>query len=173
MAATQSATITVQSVNPPGPGKQKSKIVDAAGDFYYAYPDKAANFVPGMTYDVNFTESTFNGFKIRNIESGRRSQAAPQQPRAAAVGATGGNTYRETSAADKLSMFVTAIVKAGIQSGQVQFNDEAIAMAIQQAAAGYREGWTGARQQTQQAAPQPAPQPRQTAHPDMDDQIPF
>ena len=168
----ETATITIRSNEPPAQGKKKNKITDMGGDFYYVWPDKASSYVVGETVDITFTTLTFNGAKIRNIESGRRSQAAPQQARAAysGPGSTGGgtNTYRETSDKDRLSMFVTAIVKAGVQSGQVQFNDEAIAIAIQQAIAGFREGWSGAAQATTTTGPA-GPAPRR----ELNDEIPF
>ena len=170
-------TITVREIRPPKPGGKKYVVVDVRGDFYYIWPNEAGNYQVGQTYDINFSSQDFRGSTIRSIESATASSAPPQQapaPRPAngqATGSGGYNTYRETSAADKLSMFVTAIVKAGIQSGQVQFNDEAIAIAIQQVVNGYRDGWTTARQQVQQPAPAPRPAPAPSN--DMDDDIPF
>jgi hypothetical protein len=181
-------TITVREIRPPKPNGKKYVIVDERGDFYYIWPNQAGDYQIGHTYDIDYSAQDFRGNTIRSVESSKPSSAPPQRavpqqaPRpngSGGQGVSGGgyNTYRETSAADKLSMFVTAIVKAGVQSGQVQFNDESIAIAIQQAVIGYRDGWTTANQQAQPRQQQQAPAPQQQARTynqdDPGDQIPF
>jgi len=181
------ATITVQELREPAPGKKKGIIVDTNGDYYYVWPNDLAQYQQGGVYDVSYEASQFRNMTIRNINSSRPSSqpAAAPAPRAApqssanGAAAPTGSYYRPTSPEDKLSMFVTAAVKAGIQGGQIQFNDEAIADAIEHAVNGYRNGWAAARASAQQqpAAPPPQRQAPQPAHvggrAPMDDEIPF
>lgn len=191
-------TITVQEIRPPQGNGKKYILVADNGDWYYIWPEQAGNYQEGGTYTLQYDVSQFNGRDYRNVaQDGARGggggyrggsrggysrgapaprRQAPPPQQAPAPQAQANSYYRPTSPEDKLSMFVTAVVKAGVQSGQVQFNDEAISIAIQQAVAGYRDGWmTAGNAQRQQAAPppSPAPAPRQTAHPDLDDEIPF
>jgi hypothetical protein len=157
------ATITVQYVNPPKVGKVNGSVKDASGVYYGVRPANLANFQQGGVYDITFSEKTLNnGTVYRTVETVSPSQTAtPPRP----SGGGGGNTYRETSAADKASMFVTALMKAAVQAQMVDIHNPA---EIAQIGKNFRDAhaliWAPAR--PQQAPPQ--------AHRgEMDDEIPF
>jgi len=79
------ATITVQELRQPAPGKKKGIIVDTNGDYYYVWPNDLAQYQQGGVYDVVFEASQFRNMTIRNINSSRPSSqpAAAPAPRAA------------------------------------------------------------------------------------------
>lgn len=157
-------TITVQSNTPPEAGKKKNKIIDVSGDFYYVWPNKADNYQPGGTYDITFTQSTFNGNPIRNIESGRRSQAAPQTPapraQAASGGGGGGGAHDE-------HIHVSLILKEAIRANLLDPNNEdAVVELALKARSAHKRIWSAPAPQRQVAAQ------RQSSD-DMEDGIPF
>src|SRR3972149_4467075 len=79
------ATITVQELRQPAPGKKKAIIVDTNGDYYYIWPNDIGLYQQGGVYDVVFEASQFRNMTIRNINSSRPSSqpAAAPAPRIA------------------------------------------------------------------------------------------
>lgn len=167
MPATQTATITVKSNSPPEAGKKKNKIVDVSGDFYYAFPDKAAHLTEGGTFDITFTTSRFNGYDIRNIEGGRRSQAAPQAPRAGSAGAAAGSAG---SSHQDEHIFVSMMLKEAVRSGRLDALalDDVVELGLRMRQA-HKAIWSAAAVSVPtQRSFQPSGDPR-----DMNDDIPF
>lgn len=166
-------TITVNEIRPPKPGGKKYVLVDTSGDFYYLWPDAAAQYQVGQSYDINYTASNFRGSTIRNVDSGQPSAAPPQQarPRQGATGQAAGsggyNTYRETSATDAERMMVTALVRAGVQAGSVALNEQDLTNAINDCRAAWRNTFGNPGQRAMGPA---GPAPRRM---DMNDDIPF
>lgn len=119
------ATIVPAYVNPVKPGKKLGSVKDRATGAYYGVPPQMlGQFSVGGTYNIEFTEREFNGATYRTVTKVQQQAAAP-----ASSGGAGGNTYRETSNIDAKRMWMTACVRAGIQSGQVQMSAEALEIA--------------------------------------------
>lgn len=119
-------TMTVASINPPRPGGKKNKIIGTGGETIYAYPDKAAKFVTGRSYEITYEATEYNGKQINNLESFREVEAPKNAPAAASPPASNGNGpyYRPTAPADSLRMFVCANLTAMIRAGKVENTKE-------------------------------------------------
>ena len=98
---TRTATVTVQYVNDPKPGKKMGSIKTAEMGYFGVYPDKLKLFEQGKTYSVEYkTDGDFKRFeKLTELEA--------QQPPVA-------------NGHDKdLHIFVAGVVNNAISSGAI------------------------------------------------------
>ena len=128
-------TMTIKLINQPG-STGRGSIVGADGERLGIFPEKAALFEVGKTYEIEYTETDHNGRMLRNVKSARLAAAASlpaqqasangQHPAAPSSNGNGhGNGYyRPTSPEDAERMFVCATLTALIRAGEVK-NDKA------------------------------------------------
>lgn len=72
------ATITVAGILPPGPGKKQGHVHDTEGNKWNVWHDKIQNFRMGVTYDITYEQSEFNGAHFNVIKTANPSNGAPQ-----------------------------------------------------------------------------------------------
>lgn len=154
-------TIQVKFVNPPKAGKKKGSIKDSNDNIYGAFPNILSQFTAGAAYEVTYSEEDWNGATWKTIKSVKKVADAP----AGNGPGPSSSTYRETSSKDAERMWVTAVVRAGIQGGQIQFNDEALTMAVNDA----RKAWRN----TFGKSDAPAQAPKPSASEELNDSIDF
>lgn len=140
---TQTAQVKVAYVNPPKGRARNGSIKSTDNRYYGIAPSNLNYFKVGGTYEIEYSESDYQGRTYATIH--RFKELSP--PPVTANGAAGG-AYRETSAVDAERMFVTAIIRAGIQSQAVALNAGDLISAIQEC----RQAW----QETFGAKPKPA-----------------
>ena len=61
------ATINVQYVNPPKPGKKLGNIKTVDGQFYGVDPTQLGQFSPGMAYTIEYDTHTFQGKEYKTF----------------------------------------------------------------------------------------------------------
>ncbi len=94
------ATITVQAKQSPAIGKKQGKIQDTNGDLWNVWGDKLANYREGVTYDIQYETSEFNGHTFNLIKSANPSNNKPSTgalPRDGWPGPTGNIAERMQS----------------------------------------------------------------------------
>jgi len=72
-----STMITVQAKQSPAIGKKQGKIQDTAGNLWNVWGDKLQNYREGVTYDIVYEESEFNGHTFNLIKTANPAQAKP------------------------------------------------------------------------------------------------
>lgn len=172
------ADITVAYVNYPKPGKKRGSVKDTNNVVYGAFADTLSQLKQGGVYRIEYSEDDFNNQKWKTIRGVQMLQAPPPQAQGSQQpNRGGGNTYRETSAKDSERMYVTALARAFIQSGQIAANVKAVVDLTNALREAYRQTYGGA---TQPAAPAQQPVQQQQRLPvgqqydaDLDDHIPF
>lgn len=129
-------TMTIKLITPAGDNKPGS-IVGMDGSRLGAWPETIGLFEVGKTYEVEFTETTKNNRVFRNVKGAKLATSAP--PREPFVS----GLYRPnevTSAplaghhsfsSDDERIFVVALLKSGLESGQVKFDKRALWEATQ------------------------------------------
>ena len=130
----EDATLTVQYVNEPKPGKKLGNIKDTNGQPWLVVPSMLPRFAEGETYKVEYTEShADNGMIFRHVknlyqaEPSRAMQTPPERtaPIPQSTRQTNGkkmdqsNFYRPTSPRDSERMFVCSTLNAFISTGRV------------------------------------------------------
>ena len=63
------ATIKVQYINQPRPGKKLGSVKTEDGRYFQVWPDKLSSFQPGGTYEVEYESSQFNGKTYDKVTS--------------------------------------------------------------------------------------------------------
>lgn len=126
-------TLTVARIDPPRPnGGKNGKIVGTGGETIYAPPSKTAKFIPGHTYEIDYSTSDWNGKSYNNLESFHEVEGA--KPSASPSPANGsGGSYRPTSPQDAERMWTCAIVTALIKAGEVKNDKQQLWAATQMA----------------------------------------
>lgn len=61
------ATISVQYVNPPKPGKKQGSVKTVDGQFYGVDPTQLGQFSPGGTYTVEYDTHTYQGKEYKTF----------------------------------------------------------------------------------------------------------
>ena len=97
------ATIEVQYVNEPKEGKKMGSVKTKDGEYYSVWPDKLANFKPGMSYAVEYTVEDFKGKTYKTIKGLAKDNKASQQSTA-----TNGHTK-------SVEMFVMGTIGRSLQ----------------------------------------------------------
>lgn len=104
------ATITVKQANPPAEGKKQGKVRTEDGITYGVWPKMLGLLRPGITYEIEYEESTFgDGRTWRTISKVRRVEGTPQND----------NQPAPSSAVDREFEFVTRVLPAMIQACMV------------------------------------------------------
>jgi len=130
----------VQSIEPPGKSRRVIVGVDPATNQTArvgAFKETVGLFQAGVTYDIEYTESTFEGRTLRNVKSATAIEAMPVKATSTAApsAATGFGTQsssefnRQTHPTDAERMWVCSILNAAIQSGRVPFDKQSLAQA--------------------------------------------
>ncbi len=73
------ATITVQAKQSPAIGKKQGKVQDTNGSLWNVWGDKLQNYREGVTYDITYEESEFNGHRFNTIKTANPSNVGGQQ----------------------------------------------------------------------------------------------
>lgn len=73
------ATIEVQFVNPPKPGKKQGSVKTVSGEYYGVDPTQLGQFQPGSTYTIEYETRVFNGKEYRNFRRMDASSPPPAQ----------------------------------------------------------------------------------------------
>ena len=134
------ATVTVQYVNGPKPGKKLGTIKTREDEYFYVRPDMLRHFQQGETYDLGYTETQGNnGLPLRTVQkavpvkraaadptenypsrqAARRDAEPQREPPRQPQNGSGGGYYRPTSPRDAERMFVCSTLNAFIQTGRV------------------------------------------------------
>lgn len=74
------ATITVAGITPPAPGKKQGKITDTSNGVWNVWGDKLPSYRMGVTYNITYEDSEFNGHKfylIKTAEPAGQGASAP------------------------------------------------------------------------------------------------
>lgn len=79
-----SATISVQYVNPPKPGKKQGSIKTVDGQFFGVDPTQLGQFREGGTYTVEYDTHVYQGKEYKTFR--RMDGAVPQQSAPIATG---------------------------------------------------------------------------------------
>src|SRR5258707_15291656 len=115
--------LTVSRIDPPKPnGGKKSKIIGTNNEAVYAFPDKAAKFTTGRSYEIDCSTSDYNGKTLNHLESFTEVEAKtpaatlPPQPfdKGSGGGQGGGSAFRTPE-----QMFVSEMLVALIEAKQV------------------------------------------------------
>jgi hypothetical protein len=106
-------TLTVVGINAPKPNGKKSKIVGTNNETVYAFPDKAAKFTLGRTYEIDCSTSEYNGKTLNHLESFTEVEA--KTPAATLPSQGGGAPFRTPE-----QMFVSEILTAYIAAGRLE-----------------------------------------------------
>lgn len=69
------ATITVQAKQSPAIGKKQGKLQDTEGNLWNVWGDKLQNYREGVTYDIVYEDSEFNGHTFKVIKTANPSSA--------------------------------------------------------------------------------------------------
>lgn len=72
------ATINVQYVNQPKPGKKQGSVKTVDGQFYGVDPTQLGQFAPGGTYNIEYDTHTFQGKEYKTFR--RMDGVLPLQP---------------------------------------------------------------------------------------------
>ena len=80
MERPKQATVTIQFVNPAKQQGKPASIKDTDGQFFSVWPDKLAQFQPGETYDIEYTEKVVNGVVYRNVKNAAPSGSMSPAP---------------------------------------------------------------------------------------------
>lgn len=111
-----STIVTIKYVNPARDG-YKPSIKGEDGSTFGCKEEKLSLFEKGRTYKIEYSERSFNGKTYRNVESAAPVEAANTSQTGAASPSTSmpppGNGKEE-------QIFVCALLKEGIRSGQVK-----------------------------------------------------
>lgn len=154
----QTATVTVQYVNQPKPGKRMGSIKGTDGNYYNVWPDKLPLFTVGQTYTLEYTED--NGFRsFKKIVEGGAQPVGQAANRVTAPMAA--KKDRETVA----EMFVMGFLNRCYQGASVVPAKAQIVAEGRMLRDAWNEIWTDAPAR----APAPAVQPDDP----LDDEIPF
>ncbi len=105
-------TLTVTRIDPPKPNGKKSKIVGTNNEAVYAFPDKAAKFTIGRTYEIDCSTSEYNGKTLNHLESFAEVEASKAP--AAAPASPQSTAFRTPE-----QMFVSEILTAYIAAGKI------------------------------------------------------
>jgi len=87
------ATITVAGISPPGQGKKQGHVIDTQGDKWNVWGDKLHNYQMGVTYEITYDPSEFNGAKFNVVKTAK--------PLAATSGGGGGGGIPYTTSAPR------------------------------------------------------------------------
>ncbi len=106
--------LTVAAINPPKPNGKKSKIIGTNNEAVYAFPDKAAKFTTGRSYEIDCSTSDYNGKTLNHLESFTEVEAV-KAPAATLPSQGGGSAFRTPE-----QMFVSEILAAYIAAGRLE-----------------------------------------------------
>lgn len=130
--------MTVQYINEPKPGRKRGSIKSTDGTLLGCWGDKLSLFEVGKTYDIEYSEASDNGTVYRNVQKAKEvARAAAAKPTADAV-----TPRYETSPRDSERMFVTSILNAFIQSGQLRLDEQELSHATQTLRAVYHDTYS-------------------------------
>ena len=77
----KTAIVTVAFLNPPKPGKSKANMKCTDESFYLMDPVALGLFEVGKTYEVEYTESTYNGTVYRTMKNRKEISGAEAEAR--------------------------------------------------------------------------------------------
>src|SRR5882672_6869215 len=110
-------TLTVARIDPPRPnGGKNGKIVGTSGETIYAPPSKTAKFIPGHSYEVDYSTSEWKGQNYNNLESFHeveRSKAPTSTTHSSGGGSSG--VFRTPK-----QLFVSEVLTAYIAAGRCE-----------------------------------------------------
>jgi len=116
-------TLTVARIDPPRPnGGKNGKIVGTSGETIYAPPSKTAKFIPGHSYEVDYSTSEWKGQNYNNLESFHEVEAS----KASSISAP----QVRNSAKDE-QIWVQGLLQAMIKAGKVEVDKQALWSATQ------------------------------------------
>lgn len=124
-------TMTIDRIEQPKEGKPSGKIIGTNGESIGAFQNKLGRFVPGRTYEIDYSTKEWNGRIYKNLEGATETEApAPstvtQFPGVAAAPGAGNNYRQPTAPSDSKQMFVCANLTAMIRAGKVENTKEAL-----------------------------------------------
>jgi hypothetical protein len=132
LANLEDATLTVQYVNEPKPGKKLGNIKGIDGQIWFVAPGMLRRFSEGETYKVEYAESHANGVIYRHIKNvylttpTKALTPATPQPQTNGKKMDQSNWNRPTSPRDSERMFVCSTLNAFIQTGRVNNDVEVL-----------------------------------------------
>jgi hypothetical protein len=136
-----STVLTVKLINPPG-STGRGSIVGTNDERLGVFPEKAALFEVGKTYEIEYVENDRNGKTLRNVKSAKLIAATtPTQQGTSAPAPNGSGYYRPTSPVDAERMFVTATLTALIKAGEVKNDKQQLWAATQMLRGLWKHTW--------------------------------
>jgi len=146
-----SATINVQYVNPPKPGKKEGSVKTVNGEYYGVKPAMLSQFAPGGTYTVEYDTRMWNNKEFKTVTTITSAQAP-------APGSGGGGQYGAKDDTTAERIFVQGILQAFITAGKIEPTGLAVTGAVKTLRAVWAETLGKPKTATQEA---------------MNDEIPF
>lgn len=116
------ATVTVEYVNMPKPGKKKGSIKTKELEYIGAWPEELANFKEGGTYDIEYSDSDFKGKTYHNLEA-LLADVSAAHPTPAQSHSSGSDISVKEKA-----MFLMSVVGRGMGSGAFTDTDAVVAL---------------------------------------------
>jgi hypothetical protein len=117
------ASITVKYVNAAKPGKKNGSVKGVNDDIYGVPPHMLANFQPGATYTIDYSERVFNGQTYKTVTTAVLASPAPAE-------GTGGGKYGPVGDATAERIFVCGALNAAIQGGHVELSDAVLSNVV-------------------------------------------
>lgn len=114
------ATIEVKFADPPKDGKKQGTVKAANGEVYGVWPDKLGLLRPGLTYEVEFTERTYQGRTYRTIT---KCKPSPTSTGGAVKSPIPSERVTTVGSPTPEQVFVTAILAAAVSSQVADLND--------------------------------------------------
>jgi hypothetical protein len=116
-------TMTIKLIEPPSAGKARGSIVGNCGTRLGIFAETARQFEPGRTYDIEYTETPYQGRTLKNVKSAVEvfNQPAAAEPAAASNGGSYKNKDQE--------IFVCAMLKSFIEAGKIELDPKELAAA--------------------------------------------
>lgn len=113
------ATITIQAKQAPAIGKKQGKVQDMEGNLWNVWGDKLQNYREGVTYDIVYEQSEFNGHMFNVIKTANPA-AAGQMAHAMAANPARGQTPPPQQATAKDEMiFVCGIMNNSLSNANI------------------------------------------------------
>lgn len=111
-----SLTMTIDRIEQPKEGKPSGKIIGTNGESIGAFQNKLGKFVPGRTYEIDYSTKEWNGRVFKNLEGATEVEASKvvQMPTPVATAAPYVNKDEQ--------IFVCALLKELIAAGHVKYD---------------------------------------------------
>lgn len=114
-----STTITVQAKQSPAIGKKQGKIQDTEGNKWNVWGDKLQNYREGVTYDIIYETSEFEGHHFNVIKTANPASGPTPQPRTAPLLQAGTHHTTQAPSAKDEMIFVCGIINNSLSNTNI------------------------------------------------------